>query len=203
MRFLGSILGFERERFCPPFTKRLSAVLSVGHVLFQGFSAVWNSASWTTGPWTWRMGTGCVTRLLTRCHWETSPKTQTSDIWFWYRLMASDEKDIILRQNYSHLFWGETNTNLSSSNSAEEIQGCLRWLNLKYYFLCHLSEKSRSQTCVSPLDLWSVYDFSHSVQCMATVFNIFYYSKKKKYNLLTSSEMLTLCVPLPSDFRQE
>lgn len=103
---ISSILSLKRdfgERFCPLFTKRFSAILSVGHVLFQRFSAVWNTASWITGPWTEWMGTGCVTRLMTSCHWETSQKTQTSDMWFWYCLMVSDENEIILRQKFPHI----------------------------------------------------------------------------------------------------
>lgn len=78
------------RRFCPLFTQVLSPVLSVGHVLFKRCAA-----SWITGPWTGRMGTGCVTRLLTQCHWEAAQKT--SDMWFWYCLMVSDENKILPR----------------------------------------------------------------------------------------------------------
>lgn len=78
------------RRFCPVFTQGLSPVLSVGHVLFKRCAA-----SWITGPWTGRMGTGCVTRLLTQRHWETAQKT--SDMWFWYCLMVSDESKILPR----------------------------------------------------------------------------------------------------------
>lgn len=88
----------ERD-FCPLFTKKLSPVLSVGHV--------WKCASWIAGPWTGCMGTGCVTRLMTCYHWEMLLRMQTFDMWIWYRLMVSDEREITLRLNFSHLFLGE------------------------------------------------------------------------------------------------
>lgn len=34
-------------------------------------------------------------------------RMQTFDMWIWYRLMVSDELEITLRLNFSHLFLGE------------------------------------------------------------------------------------------------
>lgn len=50
---------------------------------------------------------------------------QTFDMWIWYRLMVSDEREITLRLNFSHLFLGEEKEakkkyRLSSAISTEE-----------------------------------------------------------------------------------
>ena len=71
-----------------------------------------------------RMGTGCVTRLMTCCHWETSLKAHASDMWAFYRLMVSDENENILRQFSTAILRREgikTDLIPLSSSCAEDI----------------------------------------------------------------------------------
>lgn len=46
---------------------------------------------------------------------------KTSDMWFWYRLMVSDESEIILRPNSFNLFLGETKNPISNAPEQQSM----------------------------------------------------------------------------------
>lgn len=114
-------------------------------------------ASWIAGPWTRRIGTGCVTRLMTCRHCEASLRMQTSDMWFWYCLMVSDDPKmkcfaLILNRKKTSAKW-----NLTSYGNGSQFQTrMLEMIKVECCLRSPLSEKRRSQTCLYHFDLFRV-----------------------------------------------
>lgn len=138
------------QEFLPSAYKE--ALFSLSDMFYSSCVAAGSSVKRTTGVWTLWMGTGSVTRLVTCCHYEMSLRTQTSDVWFWYRLMVCNKKEVIWRWNGvtsvlrreekpEYIFW-----------NSSSLKGSLQRLHLGFFFCLLLSWKMWFQINLSPSD---------------------------------------------------